>query len=105
MCHGRKRRAGIPALAPIALLIAAPAGADPESAPARIEERIEILAHVDGTPQDDRAWALLSSLRISKDHGLSYRHAFVLGGRPLQLRLRGPVQPRKSLGLGFQIRF
>lgn len=65
---------------------------------------MEILAHVDGVAEHSNR-ALLSSLRISRDHGLSYRHLFVLAGRPLQLRLRGPVQPRKSLGLGLQIRF
>lgn len=104
--HGRQRRVGIPALGlPIALLLATPGNADdPGSAPP-VARRVEILAHVDGIAAEDPAWSLLSSLRISRDHGLSYRHSFVLAGHPVQVRLRGPVQPRKSLGLGLQIRF
>lgn len=90
---------------PIAVLIGTPAGADEPSTTSRIEDRVQILAHVDGVAAADRGWDLLPSLRLSKDHGLSWRHSFVLGGHPLQLRLRGPVQRRKSLGLGFQIRF
>jgi len=104
--HGRKRRAGIPALGlPIAVLIATPAGADDSSSASQAEDRVEILAHVNELAEEPRGRFLLSSFRLSKDHGLSYRHSFVLGGRPLQVRLRGPVQRRKSLGLGFQIRF
>ena len=89
----------------IALGSAAPAGADePRSAPPA-EGRVEILAHVDGIAPEPRVWSLLSPLRISRDHGLSYRHSFVLGDRVVQLRLNGPVQRRQSLGLGFKIRF
>lgn len=106
MRQGRIRRMGMPALGlPIAVLMATPAGADEPITPSRVEDRVEILAHVDGIAAGDRGWSPLSSLRISRDHGLSYRYSFVLGGRPLQLRLRGPVQRRKSFGLGFQIRF
>jgi hypothetical protein len=106
MRHGRQQRGGMAALGfSIALLGVTPAGAGEPSTTSRLEDRVEILAHADGIAAEHPGWSFLSSLRISKDHGLSYRHSFVLGGRRLQVRLRGPVQRRKSLGLGFQIRF
>jgi hypothetical protein len=104
--HTRKRPGSSAALGvAIAVLIVAPAGADEPRSASPVAHRVEIIAHVDGIAPAHRKWSLLAPLRISRDHGLSYRHSFVLGDRVVQFRLNGPVQRRKSLGLGFKIRF
>lgn len=90
---------------PLALVLGAPARADEEvvePAP-RTRRAVEILDHMDESlvvkPSP------LTRLGLSTRDGLTYRHSIMLAGRRFELRLNGPVQKRKTFGLGVKIEF
>lgn len=82
---------------PLALLLAAPAAADPPEKPER-----RILLH------DHREMMVrrnpLQYLDLTDKGGISYRRSLVVNGRQIRFKIYGPVQ-RGGYGLGIKIKF
>ncbi len=89
---------------PLTLALGAPAAAsDPVDETPTTKRAAQILDHMDWAPEEKsglRTW-----LGIDKRQGLSYRRTIQLGGRSIEWGVYGPVQRRKTFGLGFKIRF
>lgn len=62
----------------------------------------EILAHMDDPPPEP-GW-IGRHLSLG-GKGLKYRQPLSFGDRQLELKVSGPVMPRKSFGLSFEVRF
>lgn len=63
----------------------------------------ELLAHKDGVASEEPG--AFDGFHLAPRHGVGYKRSLTVGQHPVVLKLHGPVQSRKSLGLGFQVKF
>jgi hypothetical protein len=94
---------------PVAVLLADTAHADDDDKRATHHSRHNIPIVLERQLRDRLHEELiergLGDFRIDKRHGIRYRRSLTFAGRPIEVRLHGPVQRRKSFGLGFRVDF
>ena len=90
----------------IAVLLSPPAATaseDEREGPRSVLLTREILDHIEiERPTPEHGWT--SHFRLARK-GVKYARPLSFGARQLTLNVSGPVMPRKSLGLRFEVKF
>jgi hypothetical protein len=95
-------RAGFFAVIPVLLLLPTLAFANNSDDRDKPRRAAEIIASIDDQ-KGEPSWT--SHIRIKKKYGLQFKHKLGVGDEQVIFSVHGPLLSRKSLGLGFEIKF